>query len=154
LADWGLPGPKAWDGKPGVSLPDTIAFLRENGIDQLVDGYGVHVYPSGDPRASVAARVAELERKRIFAECGMGAKPCWLTEWGISNTSRACPLDDTKRMEAIRGERSALAQFVQQGRLAAALYYTWDGIPPGADPAGIFRCGALTEAGLAALGPM
>ena len=154
LADWGLPGPKAWDGKLGVSLPDTIAFLRQNGMDKLVDGYGVHVYPTGDPRASVAARVTELDRKSIFSECGTGAKPCWLTEWGISNGSTACPIDDTKRRQAIEGERSALAQFVQQGKLAAVIYYTWDGVPPGADPAGVFRCGALTGAGKSALSPM
>lgn len=154
LADWGLPGPKAWDGKLGVSLPDTIAFLRQNGIDKFVDGYGVHVYPTGDPQASVAARVAELDRKRIFSECGPRAKPCWLTEWGISNASRTCPLDDSKRLPAIEGERGALAQFVQQGRLAAAIYYTWDGVPPGSDPAGVFRCGVLSDAGRAALGSM
>jgi hypothetical protein len=154
VADWGLPGPKAWDGKLGVSLPDTIAFLRQNGIDKLVDGYGVHVYPTGDPHASVAARVAELDRKRIFSECGGGAKPCWLTEWGIGNASKACPIDDTKRLQAIEGERTALAQYVQQGKLAAEIYYTWDGVPPGADPAGIYRCGVLTEAGVAALRPM
>jgi hypothetical protein len=154
VADWGLPGPKAWNGKLGVSLADTIAFLRQNGMDKLVDGYGVHVYPTGDPRASVEARVAELDRKKLFSQCGPGAKPCWLTEWGISNASRSCPIDDAKRRQAIDAERSALAQFVQQGKLAATIYYTWDGVPPGADPMGIFRCGALTEAGAAALNPM
>jgi hypothetical protein len=82
------------------------------------------------------------------------AKPCWLTEWGISNSSKACPSDDANRRQAIEGERSALAQFVQQGKLAAAIYYTWDGVPPGSAPIGVFRCGVLTEAGAAALGPM
>ena len=153
MADWGLAGPKAWDGKLGVSLPDTIAFLRQNGLDKLVDGYGVHVYPTGDPRASVADRIAELDRKQVFAACGPASKPCWLTEWGISNASKACPIDDTKRLQAIQGERTALAQFSRQGKLAAAIYYTWDGVPPGSDPAGVFRCGALTEAGVAALSP-
>jgi hypothetical protein len=103
-------------------------------MDGLVDGYGVHVYPTGDPHASVAARVAELERRSIFLQCGPGAKPCWLTEWGISNGGKACPIDDTKRRQAIEGERAALAQFVQQGKLGAVIYYTWDGVPPGADP--------------------
>lgn len=154
VADWGLPGPKAWDGKLGVGLPDTIAFLRQNGMDKLVDGYGVHVYPTGNPSASVAARVTELDRKSIFSECGAGAKPCWLTEWGISNGSKACPIDDSKRRQAIEGERGALAQFVQQGKLAATIYYTWDGASPGADPMGVFRCGVLTEAGKLALSPM
>jgi len=154
VADWGLSGPKAWDGKLGVSLPDTIAFLRQNGMDKLVDGYAVHVYPTGDPRATVAARVAELDRKRIFSQCGGGAKPCWLAEWGISNASPSCPIDDAKRRQAIEAERNALAQFAQQKKLAAAIYYTWDGVPPGSDPMGVFRCGVLTDAGKLALSPM
>jgi hypothetical protein len=66
LADWGLPSAKAWDAKVGVSLPDTIEFLRQNGLDKLVDGYGVHVYPTGDPRATVPARMAELEKKKML----------------------------------------------------------------------------------------
>jgi hypothetical protein len=77
-----------------------------------------------------------LARKRAastitFTLCGAGAKPCWLTEWGISNGSKACPLDDTKRRQAIEGERNTLAQFVHQGKLARAISYTWDGVPPG-----------------------
>jgi hypothetical protein len=148
---WRAPG---WDGKAGVSLPDTIAFLRQNRMDKLVDGYAVHVYPTGDPRATVAARVAELDRKRIFSQCGGGAKPCWLTEWGISNASPSCPIDDAKRRQAIEAERNALAQFARQKKLAAAIYYTWDGVPPGSDPIGVFRCGVLTDAGKLALSPM
>jgi hypothetical protein len=153
IADWGLPGPKAWDGLLGVALPDTIAFLRQNGLDTMADGYGVHVYPTGDPKASVAARVAELDGKKLFSECGAGARPCWLTEWGIGNASKACPIDDSRRSEAIAAERSALSQFVRQGKLAAMIYYTWDGFPPGSDPDGIYRCGALTAAGKQALRP-
>jgi hypothetical protein len=36
-----------------VNLLDTIEFLRQNGIDKLVDGYGVHLYPSADPHRPV-----------------------------------------------------------------------------------------------------
>jgi hypothetical protein len=152
LADWGLPSPKAWDKNAGVSLPDTIDFLRQNGLDKLVDGYGVHVYPTGDSKASVAARVSELEKKKIFSECRHG-KPCWLTEWGIAN-NQSCPIDDSKRTQAITAERSALSEFVQQERLAAIVYYTWSGTPGKVDPMGVFRCGALTGAGKAAIRPM
>jgi hypothetical protein len=103
---------------------------------------------------SVTTRVTELDRKSIFSQCRAGAKPCWLTEWGISNGSKVCPIDDSKRRQAIEGGRNALVQFVQQGKLAAMIYYTWDGVPPGADPARVFRCGAPTEAGKLALSPM
>jgi hypothetical protein len=154
VGDWGLPGPKAWNNQLGVSMPDTIEFLREDGIDKLVDGYGVHVYPSGDVHMPMAARIAQLE-KNILAACRQGTKPCWLTEWGFPNTGQSCPLDDQARRQAIQAERSAFRQFVQQRRLAAIMYYTWTGPPgPKAESFAIFRCGALTDAGKLALSPM
>jgi hypothetical protein len=152
LADWGLPSAKAWDAKTGVSLPDTIEFLRQNGLDKLVDGYGVHVYPTGDPHATVPARMAELEKKKIISECRRN-KPCWLTEWGIPN-GQSCPIDDGSRTQAIEAERKAFEPLVRQGRLAAIIYYTWSGTPAKIDPMGVFRCGALTDAGKVALSPM
>lgn len=103
LADWGQPGAKVWNGKLGLSLADTIAFLRQNGLDKLANGYGVHVYPTGDPKASIAARVAELDGKRLFSECGAGAKPCWVTEWGIGNGGKTCPIDDAQAKPGDRG---------------------------------------------------
>jgi hypothetical protein len=43
-----------------VSLPATMSFLRANGLDALVDSYGIHTYPSddhpGDPTAAVRRR--------------------------------------------------------------------------------------------------
>jgi hypothetical protein len=50
LADGGLPGKKPGQRLDGVSIPATLAFMRREGLDQLVDGYGVHVYPGGDPK--------------------------------------------------------------------------------------------------------
>jgi hypothetical protein len=153
LADWGPPSAKAWDNDLGVSLPDTIQFLRQNGLDAFVDGYGVHIYPSGDPHLTVSARAAQLEQ-RVFSECTPGTKPCWLTEWGIPNGSTACPVDDTARAGVIRDERDALEQYADQKRLAASVYYIWAPLPNTFDPMSIFRCGALTSAGKAAIAPM
>lgn len=152
LADWGLPSTKAWDGRVGVSVPDTIEFLRQIGMDKLVDGYGVHVYPTGNPKVSVAGRISELEKKKIFSECTK-AKPCWLTEWGIPNR-QSCPIDDTKRIQVIEAERGAFKPFFEKGLLVSAIYYVWSGYADKEDPMAVFRCGALTEAGKAALRPM
>jgi hypothetical protein len=152
LAEWGLPSPKAWDKNAGVSVPDTIEFLRQNGLDKLVDGYGVHIYPTGNPRVPVSGRISELEQKKIFSQC-RHEKPCWLTEWGIPN-GQSCPIDDANRAQVIEAERDAFKPFVQQGRLAAIIYYTWSGTPTKVDPMGVFRCGRLTDAGKAALRPM
>ena len=44
---------------------EIFAFLREHGLDGLVDGYGVHFYPSGDPRQSLSERIG----KQAFQQC-------------------------------------------------------------------------------------
>jgi hypothetical protein len=164
-ADWNLAGPrKKGSGVPdAVSIPDSIAFLRQIGGDQLVDGYAVHTYPTGDPNVSVAARVAFLEQRGILSECKQGTKPCWMTEWGFNNGAQTCPLNDSARAKVIQQERGAFKQFADQGRLAAILFYSWSGVLPfswekvdanrKADPESIFRCGALTSAGKLALDP-
>jgi hypothetical protein len=153
LADWGPPSQKAWNNYLGVSVPDTIQFLRQNGLDKFVDGYGVHVYPSGDPKLTVSVRAAQLQEK-VFSECRRGGKPCWLTEWGIPNGNQTCPVDDTARAGVIQAERTALKQYADQGRLAASIYYIWSPLPNTFDPMSIFRCGTLTSAGKLAIAPM
>ena len=63
MADWGLPSAKSWNNQVGVSIPDAIEFLRQNGMDSLADGYAVHVYPSSDPHTPVSSRTTQLEQK-------------------------------------------------------------------------------------------
>jgi hypothetical protein len=153
LADGGLPGKKPAQKLDGVSIPATLAFWRRNGMDKLVDGYGVHVYPSGDPSRSVAARVEDLN-KDAFAMC-TSAKPCWLTEWAFNSRDQSCPLDEKTRVQLIATMRSALKRFAEEGRLAASFYYSWSGLPWEKENQGaIFRCGGLTDAGKLALSPM
>jgi hypothetical protein len=151
--DWGLPGAKSWSNQLGVSVLDSIEFLRENGLDKLVDGYAVHVYPSGDPHRSISMRVASLEQY-VFGECKQGTKPCWLTEWGFPNPSQSCPINDATRTQVIEAQRSAFRQFAQQRRLAAIIYYTWSAPATKPDPMAVFRCNALTDAGKLALSPL
>jgi len=151
-------------GRTSVMIPDSIEFLRKNGMDKLVDGYGVHNYPTGDTRVAASARAAQLEQSGILSECKQGTKPCWLTEWGLPIKDESCPLNDAARTKAAQAERGAFQQFAQQGRLAAILYYSWSGVLPFSwqhddtnsknDPYTIFRCGALTESGKVALNPM
>jgi hypothetical protein len=147
--------------RTSVTIPDSIEFLRKNGMDKLVDAYGVHNYPTGDTRVSGSARAAQLEQSGVLSECKQGAKPCWLTEWGLPNKDESCPLNDAARAKAAQAERAAFQQFMQQGRLAAILYYSWSGVLPFSwqhddtnaknDPYTIFRCGALSECGKVAL---
>ena len=114
MGNWGLPGKGR---ELGVSMTDAIEFLRQNGLDKYVDGYGVHVYPGLDPSRSVATRVASLGHD-IFAACTQ-AKPCWLTEWGVPDGSRGgmpehCPIDETKRTKVVEELRGAFQHFVSE----------------------------------------
>jgi hypothetical protein len=150
LADGGLPGKRQSQKLDGVSIPASLEFLRQNGMDKLVDGYGVHVYPGGYALGPVSALIDSFD-KDAFAMC-TSAKPCWLTEWGFGNADQSCPVNeqtDQTRARAIATLRSALQHFAEQGRLAASLYYPWTG-----DQLGIFRCGGLTKVGKLAVSPL
>ena len=153
MANWGLPGSKAPDGLLGVSLVDAIDFLRQNGLDHVVDGYGVHVYPGLDPSRLVVTRVDSLGHD-IFAACTQ-SKPCWLTEWGVPDGSvevpDRCPIDETKRVKVVEELRGAFQHFIREKRLAAIVFYDWADKP--GNKGAIFRCGELTAAGKLALKP-
>ena len=75
-----------------------------------MEGYGVHVYPDGDPLKSAESCITSLDQ--LFAECTKG-KPCWLTEWSIGNAAQSCPLNDSERKQAIAILRSAFEHFIQ-----------------------------------------
>lgn len=136
-----------------VNLLDAVAFFRQNGMDKLVNGYGIHVYPSGDVNRPVSARIASLDES-MFAACRQGGKPCWVTEWGFGNSDESCPLSDGIRVKLNQTMRSVFQHFASQGLLGAIIYYDWTGKPGKNDSQGIFRCGALTDAGKLALKPM
>jgi hypothetical protein len=152
LSDTGPPGKQPKWKADSVSIPATIEFMRQNGLDKLVDGYGIHFYPSNyNTDTPVSQRIHGLE-ERALAPCTR-AKPCWLTEWGFANPSLSCPLNDKTRLMLFRTEREALKTFANEGRLAAAIYYNWES-KDGFEYPSIFRCGALTDAGKLALSPM
>jgi hypothetical protein len=153
LANVGLPAAKSFDKQLATGVPDTITFFHDNGLDKFVDGYGVHAYTSGDPHQPMAQRMSVMED--ILHACRRD-RPCWLTEWAFNNRNQSCPIDDDVRVDLVQAERTVLAHFIAQGRLAASLYYSWDGDFPGQteNMGAIFRCGALTKAGELALRPM
>jgi hypothetical protein len=154
LGNVGLPRAQSFNKQLQVAIPDTIEFLRRNGMDSLVDGYGVHFYPNGNTHQPMPERIADLDTN-IFAACQRNTKPCWLTEWGFDNRDKSCPLDDAVRVRQVTVERAALRGFIDQGRLAASIYYSWSGLPNEKENSGaLFRCGALTAAGKLALSPM
>jgi hypothetical protein len=133
----------------GVSIPATYAFLRAHGLDNLVDGYGVHDDPpkvKPRDRAAAAQRSAQLD-KSIFPPGN--TKPYWLTEWGFSSVATSSDEDQT-RARSVAEMRAYFLRLFRQGRLGGLFWYVWN--EPDRDS--IYRGGALMEAGRLAVAPM
>ncbi len=138
-----------------VSGPATLDFMRAHGLDDLVDAYGVHTYPwvdkPGDP-ATVAGRRERLQ-KYVLAECrpadSTNGKPCWITEWGIPDHGTSCPPIETNQIPLVTETRTNLRPYIAQKRVIGLIYFAWID-----QEYGIFRCGALTDAGKLALNPL
>ncbi|MGA8674763.1 MAG: hypothetical protein WB621_06105 [Candidatus Acidiferrales bacterium] len=143
-------------GRDAVSLKAMLQFLRDHGMDQFVDAYGIHFYPQGN--ASSAARLSSLQRD--FAECGSGAgggRPCWLTEWGLPvHSGKSCPVNEDNRIGVFSELRHDFRQLARQGRLKGILLYTWQGDFRSGEnnPYGAFICGAVTKSGRLAVAPL
>jgi hypothetical protein len=106
-------GDKPWNTKEEdkVSLPATIAFLRANGLDSLVDAYAIHTYPSGsqpgNPVADAkrAAQFTNIDMARCRPAGSKDGKPCWITEWGFPNSDVSCPTKDSGRTQLVKEMR-------------------------------------------------
>jgi hypothetical protein len=149
------PMPK-WAKGDVVGINTTLRYMRAHGLDTLVDAYGIHVYPDNHEGAAIsAARKAKLD-KYDLAECrppgSSAGKPCWVTEWGLNNGATNCPLDDTSRARVTREMMGDFAPYARRGSLAGLVYFAWTGTP-GSPPlsSALWRCGALSESGRAAL---
>ena len=138
-----------WADRRGMERLDpgeVVALLRKRGLDSLVDAYGIHVYPGQKRASALADRVKGV---LDFCQTDNAGRPCWVTEWGIANTARDCPVDDQKREDAVRAVRAVFQQLMDEGRLAAAYYYDWDT----EQSYSLWRCGRLSPAGALAVAP-
>jgi hypothetical protein len=145
-----------------VSLPASITFLRANGLDALVEGYGIHTYPSGDHPGDPVAAARRTERFESvdLAPCRAagqsGGKPCWFTEWGFPNNDFSCPPKDSARALLVQEMRVNFGKAAAEHRLANITYFAWNSDPwskqPDADS--VYRCGELTDAGKLAVAPL
>ncbi|TYC52368.1 glycoside hydrolase [Rhodobacterales bacterium] len=140
-------GPELADklGFERLEASEVIAMLRERGIDQIVDGYGIHIYPGRRSGEAVRSRV--LSELRVCGSEGEG-KPCWVTEWGIANLDETCPVDDRGRKALIQAAQAGFDTIARAGQLQAAFYYDWDSH----DRYSVWRCGGLSPAGALATG--
>jgi hypothetical protein len=145
-----------------VSISATLDFMLANGLDKLVDGYGIHSYPpSSDPGtpAGASKRREHVEENGI-EECQppgkTAGKPCWITEWGVGGANRSCPVVDKDKVKLVREMRDYYDELARQGRIKALVFYVWHGDwhAQEENPASAFRCGSLTESGRLAIAPM
>jgi len=152
LVDAGPPGPRKslYD---NVSLDATLAFLRANGLDEVVDAYAIHTYPGGGTPATRKQRLYDITLPACRPPGATDGKPCWITEWGFPNADKDCPIDDAKRTALVREFMGYFHALAADGRIAGALYFAWDSDPwsKTIDRDSVYRCGALTSAGQAAL---
>ncbi len=138
-----------------VTINATLAFLRANGMDRLVDAYGIHVYPWQKTKTARAAAMNTQVVAACRAAGDAGGKPCWVTEWGFANTNFTCPADDTARAALIAETMDEFRALHAQGRLVGEMYFAWDTDPWSKlpDPLEVYRCGGLTEGGRLAITP-
>jgi hypothetical protein len=106
-----------------VSATATLDFMRANGLDDLVDVYGVHTYPSTDKPGNPATAAGRRERlqKYVLAECrpqgSRPGEPCWITEWGVPNHDGSCPPNETRQLTLVDGMRTDFRTYIAERRL-------------------------------------
>jgi hypothetical protein len=132
----------------GVSIPVTYAFLRAHGLDDVVDGYGVHDYP---PQFSGSNKAALVQLRKYLDDnifLSGNTKPYWLTEWGFG--SNGSSVDESKRAQSIAATRSYFHDLCNQGRLKGLFWYVWNAL----DNDSIYRDDKLLPSGKLAIAPM
>lgn len=134
-------------GMERIAADEFIGILRAAGIENHIDAFGLHVYPN-------QGQSSETRRRHLGAILSLcqtppEGKPCWISEWGIANTSDQCPLNDEHRAHVIREVRELLEGMIRDERLSRAFYFDWDS----ATPYSVWRCETLTQAGVAAIAP-
>jgi hypothetical protein len=122
------------------------ALLREYGLDEVVDAYGIHVYPGSG--GSPVGREQHVNQALSICGTPPDGKPCWITEWGFANKTTSCPADDSARKDLVRTARRLFEELMRAGRIKAAFYFDWN-----ETSYGVWRCGELSPAGRAAVAP-
>jgi hypothetical protein len=144
----------------GVGFGATIDFWRAHGIDQLVDGYAVHLYPPADPRIPAEKLLTPVQRATFEREChrvgSPAGKPCWITEWGYPVKVGSACSTEANRTQLVKNTLKVYDPYFRQGRIAGFLYYCWnsDAWATKEDPYAVYRNGSLTAGGRLAVAPI
>jgi hypothetical protein len=132
-----------------VSVNATLQYMRSHGLDNLVDGYAIHVYPhAGETPAERKEKLAKYDFTLCRAAGSRDGKPCWLTEWGFKNKDMNCPINDSDRAGLVREMMGDFRPYVKQARLVGLLWFSWNGTAGSDNMMGaVWRCGSLTPSG-------
>ncbi len=123
-------------------------WLIANGAARSIDAFAMHHYPN--------PYVNDLTRRRALREAigkckGEGVKlGCYVTEWGVRNTQKECPIDDERRLDVVKGTRQTLDRAMLSGEVKAIFYFEWSS----KSQTSIWRCGGISASGKAAIAPL
>jgi len=151
---------KAGSKVDAASFSATLDFMRANGLDKIVDGYGIHIYPNGNPKAPANQRMHAIDQETFDKECrppgSAAGKPCWITEWGIANRDTSCPGHEENRTMVMRQMLGIFYEYAKEKRIEGLILFTWnsDAWAKQVDKFAMYRCGALTEGGRLAIMPL
>ena len=129
----------ATQGAEYVDPVETLLLLKALGLDDIVDGYGLHMYPD----LNVTPGRRRITFEKLTSLCGgVGGHPCWLTEWGIFQQSTECVVNESKT----KSVASEVVELIESARnkIAGSYYFEWS---DPTDPYSIWRCGGLTQVG-------
>ncbi|GEP07370.1 hypothetical protein MOX02_54080 [Methylobacterium oxalidis] len=143
--------PSHWAAKSGADALEVEALqekLFKRGLARSVDALAIHHYPNADSAPDLRKRAL----RATVAKCGAAkiGVGCWLTEWGVRNDERNCPVDDKQRAKIVREVREIVDPVARAGEIAALFYFEWSSN----SQTSIWRCGDLTEAGRIAIAPV
>jgi hypothetical protein len=137
-----------------LGLAATIQYLKKNGLNSLIDGYAIHIYPSDSAPGNKKFDTNRIHKfETDMSACAIGGKPCWITEWGFPNKKNTCPVDDSTRKKLVQQMLSLFQPFIMSGRLKGIFLFAWSGDPreKALNLFSVYRCNKLTSAGRLAL---
>lgn len=121
----------------GISYLD--AFLSALSPTQYPDIYNLHLYPNGVETAQFNANIQQLrDFKNYLSTKGEGAKPIWVTEFGITGTTD---------QQVVNSYMNTLIFYFINENLAQKWFWFLGTYEPGYDYIALTRDGAITATG-------
>lgn len=132
-----------------LSVPLVNRIYDELGISKLVDGRGIHIYPTTQikPKSVDSFNVIKNIVDKAASQCSPSGEPCYVTEWGFNAKDYGGCVGDDPREKLFRDFLSALSC---RGNYYGAWVFTWTALEDiNNDKKAIYRCGRTASFGRA-----